>query len=228
MRSLYEYIAHAYQLTMQINNYHNSIDQVRANDITHIGSIIHKYTMQTRIDWFSIDTGKIKKFQKDERVAEINEKSILNSIDLIGKQAPRTREIYDFLCEFAHPNVGGYIAYHQSKIISKKSSQNFFTVIDAVIGNKGEHQGILSLSIMIILGLRNLTEMISLLRNSFENCDKIDKSIKTFVKNEIRAEVSYNSAYWNQLELCPCGSGKNLVSCCVPRRIWISKRRYLN
>jgi hypothetical protein len=228
IRLLFEYLAHAHHMMNDISNYHRSISEMRAGDVTIIGSYIHKYTMQTRIDWATLDSDKLEKYKKDDNVAEINQKSILDSIDIINKKVPRSREIYEFLCEFAHPNFGSYVSYHQNKYISEKTRKNHFTVINTVIGRSGEHQGIRAFSETIFKSLQILSKMLTIFIDLEADCKNIDKSITRFVKKEIKREVSENSAYWTQTELCPCGSGRNLVSCCVPKQAWNLKRRHLH
>jgi hypothetical protein len=185
--------------------------------ITDISAILHSHIMATRIDWLDYTSkpmkgSKKKSYKPKEGFQSAEAKSILNSIDLLDKKVKGVRRGYEFLCEFAHPNVGTYMAYRASK---KEISRNSpFMFIETVIRAEISKAGIEWLSSPIIGSFQLLAESLFEFEKSTASLNRLELSIKKYSIFATKKVLKNTARIWAKNEPCPCLSGKSVVSCC--------------
>lgn len=188
-----------------------------SNQIAKFSDILHKHTLATRIDWEHyldnpIKGVKKKAYSSRESIANAEADSILNSVDALDKLIKGARRGYEFLCEFAHPNVGTYFVYRSSKKEVKKSSP--FMFIETISSNQIPSDTIDWLKKPIFETFELFCEALNLyiqLANEIDKkCRLLDKKNKEIV---FQALQNYKSD-WNRKEPCPCLSGLIVGLCC--------------
>jgi hypothetical protein len=222
LRSIYEYISHLCHLSSKIRTIVSSKLDLTLDDLNNINNTVHSYTMQTRLDWESAHTGTIKKYETKPDFQPVNSSSILSSIDYMSKIYAETRGIYEFLCEFAHPNVGGYFVFHTKLEYSSDNKFGPFDVISRTLGINGPYQGLEDFIIPIKSSFRNLDNLLIEFRQELAYIVKIERLIESSIRKYTRKEIGLNPYDWNKREPCTCGSGSDLISCCVPQKLWRS------
>ena len=185
--------------------------------INELSSIIHKNTLATRIDWEHyienpIQGGKTKNYKPSEKFESIQADSILRSIDYLDKQLKGSRRAYEFLCEFAHPNAGAYLAFRSRKKEVKNKSP--FAFIETVLSNETPSDSIDWLKKPIIECYLILYDSLMLFENSSDSLNNISKKINKKTNELIKQLVKNYAPIWQHSEPCPCLSGENLSSCC--------------
>ena len=144
-------------------------------------------------------------------------KNILDSIDVISKSYPKTRLYYEFLCEFAHPNIGSYFLYTQSAVDVFPNSKGFM-FIERIIGEHGHFQGISDAGkVLLTDSINNLAKITSDYENYIDKVRVIKNKIRILARKYIKNAISMNPAIWDRFEYCPCGSGQSIGKCCVPK-----------
>lgn len=222
LRSIYEYICHLCHLSYKIRNIASNKLSLNLEDLRNIDNIVHSYTMQTRLDWESAHIGIIKKYETSSDLQPVNTSSILSSIDYMSKIYDETRNMYEFLCEFAHPNVGGYFVFHTKLEYSSDNRLGPFDVISRTLGLNGPYQGLEDFIIPIKSSFRILDNLLIEFRQDLKYLVKVERLIESSTRKYTRKEIGLNPYDWNEREPCTCGSGSDLISCCVPRKLWRS------
>lgn len=220
-RSLIENIAHVGFILKQVDKFELPATPTESTTVlTELDSALAKQIFGTRVDWFSLLEGdsatKMKKKQDYEYAPvgpdlDRTSTQIMNAIDLMDKKVNGIRGVYEFLCEFAHPNVGGLMCLTQSAkpfigehgvtwvlkdigvtapLEFRQSEDLFFSVFDKIA--------------------EALNHFIFLESKSDESAKKIQEICQIFAKTLIPQMKNALNPY----DDCICASGAKFKFCC--------------
>lgn len=184
----------------------------------------------TKVDWDNvaehglIKKGKLKSYKPSEDLQDKSAVDLMNGVDLVGDKVKGARRVYDYLSEYAHPNVGIVstgMKTSEHKTLTNGFELQYLTYSPTSIGSVAV-DGTSSLFIEVLEILeRTLLLTIDLDRQlepiQMKLCDIGKKLIRVGLKNY---PEMFDAAY-----PCPCFSGK-IVSACCGRRIRFGNRHH--
>ena len=177
----------------------------------------------TRIDWEKLfeskfSEGKKKSYVPKDGTQDLNAIELLDGVDLLNKHVKGARKLYEFLCEFAHPNVGVLNLFIQDASISH--THDGIRSWKRVYGNGLPSENIRELS-------PKLLELLEITIASIEHFIVIEeklrsstKSIKPLIKKFVNGAITgcHPKTFYKN-DPCPCYSGLPTVACCGRRYI---------
>jgi hypothetical protein len=191
--------------------------------LEELSNEIHKKAYATRVDWEKVITTEfpLLKNRKEieykpepNRVNQLAE-TILKSIDKLDHSIKGTRLLYEFLCEFAHPNVGTLWAITENHRMIEDS--------DGVIWNERQLGWGPPVSFMQACNVQmsfvfsQLSRILELHAALLDGGEEQKKQILRLVQIIIRTHVRQHPKILSPYAQCPCNSGKKLKFCCAQK-----------
>ncbi len=228
-RSLIEHVAYFHHAIKTLENEFKAVGAIELYEArSQMLATIKRLLLSTRFDWHGIDsktkteiTNQLKgkqyeyKHSGESTKVDLKARQILACIDLLGKELPNIRGIYELLCEFAHPNMG--VLYSTTTgSISGVDKQGIYWHSKTMGQDPPEIPTCLQTAFSSIFcetamslkvfedNLARLDEHRADLLNLAQRC--VLNELKTLpIKIDIYAE-------------CPCGSGSKSKFCCLTNR----------
>lgn len=190
------------------------------NVINAFSETLQKHFAATRIDWETYLTksfrdSKKKNYKTVKGYVDVGAQTILNSIDVLDNKIKGCRMAYEFICEFAHPNIGAYFLSRSGKSIVKKNSD--FIFLETILSNQTPSYAIDSLKQPILDCYELLLESGHLFENVCVHLDEITKFLTKISKEQCRIALDTHAGMWSKNEPCPCLSGHTIGVCCGKR-----------
>ena len=189
-----------------------------ANFLVDLGQVIGKRSKATRFDWRrlskteSIRHKKVNSPEEPKGVQIHEAEQLLKGVDKLSKSFVGTRNVYEFLCEFMHPNYGQTILF----IADDLMAQGYYDVRHRKRVNRREEP------IAFWIQMQNIHyELLELLGELSGHAANIDKQLKKMhfgvgrvAKRYVAESLAHNPQLFHPLDYCPCGTGKMIRKCC--------------
>jgi hypothetical protein len=180
----------------------------------------HKHLAATRIDWehnlaSPLSEGKKKSYKPTTGFVDVHADSILNSVDLLDKRIPGFRKAYEFLCEFAHPNVGAYFIWRVEKSRVPRSSAIPF--IETCVGNQTPSKSIETLALQFTECYSILLKAVVNFEDICRHLNGVVRSLTSFSQTVAKVSPKNFAPIWSAEEACICLSGLAVGNCCGRR-----------
>lgn len=183
----------------------------------------------TKVDWENVVKnglikGKSKSYKPSEDLQDKSAVDLMKGVDLVDKKIKGARHAYDYLSEYAHPNVGIVstgVKSGEHRILSNGFELQYRTYSSSSIG-----------SITVDGSLFLFVELLEILEGTLLLLVDLDTKLEPIQMklSEIGKKVT-RIALKNYRELfeaaypCPCFSGK-IVSACCGRAIRLGNRNH--
>lgn len=176
----------------------------------------------TRLNWQKLSSDAETVFSKsrqrtsykpDENRLNVSAEQILNDVDLLDKLSVKgIRSVYDFLCEFSHPNIGTYWALVNSTQLLKDECDVYWVVkslgLGPPVGIVEEFQH------MFAPAFDKVCECLRQFETASSDCKHLRQQIHEFAKELVRPFCQNNIDQLGKYSLCPCESGEKIKFCC--------------
>jgi hypothetical protein len=152
------------------------------------------------------------KYAQKENTIDIAARNILNSIDKLDKRVRGTRNCYDVLCEFLHPNVGDM---HASTIKSSVEYDGFGTrhlIRDLGIGPK-DFTNSPDIKLVISQVFSICGYIFQRIPSVFEEFGETTASLNLMAKSFAHQIREENKMYFKRRDIFPCMSGVQIRNC---------------
>ena len=191
-----------------------------------VQNLLAPRTYGTRINWKTFVETKhdeplpkgMVKYEKNDLRQDNEAVQVLKAVDMLDKRVRDARSVYEFLCEFAHPNSGAFFAFTESEKPSSKIGAGHFALVEKSVGLGFPSGCVSELFDAFARAFRVSGECLAVLEKSFIELEelegKLQSVIQIWVHNTSRKRPDLFAAY----EPCPCSSGKNFKFCCKNRR----------
>ena len=185
--------------------------------IADVRSTVVPMLFGTRVNWgnffeIPLNSGKTKGYKPAENTIDLTAELLMKNVDSFDKSVKGIRKSYDFLSEFAHPNIGGYFIYRSNKSTVMKPSP--FKFAETVISSDTPSFSLKELSPVIHQLLSIINSALSKFEEETKEYENIQKIINKDIKLIIKVNILRTSEFWNSREPCPCLSGKEISKCC--------------
>ena len=140
----------------------------------------------------------------------LTQKNILSYLKKLSKnpKASDLFEVYEYLCEAAHPNVVGYEKFQGREGIRNGDEIIVYLASDLSVGKSQAGNKLLEQTLWAFgwsaVCLRNSFHIVQALIEDIDKRFQFGRKAKTFVM--LKAKIGRN-------ELCPCGSGQKFKHC---------------
>ena len=220
VRATYEQIADTLLFMKDCDWKNISVNDIKLWTKRHdnFSKVLFKRFMATRINWENYALNSLKGAKKSSYKSPSQEfesheaESILNSIDEFDKKIKGARRTYEFLCEFAHPNVGPYMLSRSKKSYVKKISP--FPFIETIVSNQTPSDSIDYFKTHLYETYEILLEGIKLFDITMIKFEEILSIHKKESKAVLKRQIGNTALYWKSIEPCPCLSGDSIGLCC--------------
>lgn len=185
----------------------------------------------TRFDWGALQrlvpenlfASKDLEYKVDANKLDQRAKSIMTAIDGLGREVPDVRAVYEYLCEFVHPNIGTLLALtetaqlevdvHGVQWVRKKLTPRMPTDFVKMIGPT------------IAEILKRVAACLQYSSRVFETASVQRASVLGLTQVVIRRHLSRHPGVYDRTLPCPCGSGAVVWQCCDPEPSDASSRQ---
>lgn len=177
---------------------------------------------KTRFDWSNLLDKKFEDmktteytFDEKNELVDMRSKSIFSAIDRVQKKRmPGLRNVYDFCCEFVHPNIGDAVATGLDLTLvgpsdglllrkRKLSAENLIELDDSATGESKLIQRTYEFATRILIDIdQNIPQMIGFIKDS-----------RKLMRNFVHKVVKRQRNVFDKRDLCPCGSGRSVQNC---------------
>ncbi len=221
-RAIIEQVAHYYEYVRKVQKnltaYQNGVSD--AGSKIHEQSIIMSYG--TRIDWRMLVEG-IDRDNFEQVKGSFNPKKghidhtavqVLNSVDQLSKQdnVKGLRAVYEFLSEFAHPNIGSiYGLMSEAELID---DEHGFHWVRRRLSQDPPHAMLQEIKSAFEAVLTILANTLEFFQDIVQESSVREKAIIRINQNEIRKVKRLASRVIKPYVPCPCGSGEKFKFCC--------------
>ena len=223
LRAIIEHVAHGSQWLHgeQLKINFEATPRGIADQLVKIQETILKAAYPTRTGWKNIISGeapirtqKKLKYTPDEDRVNLTAKSILNAIDELETRVIGVRNVYEVLCEFAHPNGGARFAVTEHTSLEPEVDDHGI-IWKSLTAGPGK-----PISFAKVLGHLN-TEILACVADCLEEMISVSETTLTAEEQLAQATrvvarewISTFHEIYNKYELCPCCSGKKIRFCC--------------
>ena len=174
----------------------------------------------TRVDWdnfltHSLKSGKRKSYKSPHEKAwdvDVDARDLMKSIDVLNKQVKGARNAYEFLCEFAHPNVGTSIWNCAGG--KSLTSVSGFVLFELKHARRDFRMGMLGL-------VARLNDLFAIHSACTKRLSKIDallvrqhKLLQDRARAVIGSKIKSEPGLFFSDDYCPCLSGHRITKCC--------------
>ncbi len=220
LRCLIERIANASAVADAVSSLKSEqVQEIEIFPLLEVSEIITRALYGTQREWSAVVKTDLReaipkdlRYVKKEHTADIGANNILKAIDKLDRKVPGTRNVYEVLCEFLHPNVGDLWATTTvaSSFYDRYGTRHLVRTIGA--GRKD---------------LVGLPDQRAVYDQLFEICaDIVAYACTVFSRLQVAAEtadvltkkwahkVAKNSPmYCAPSDICPCLSGLTVKAC---------------
>ena len=178
----------------------------------------------TRIDWVKLlaeDTETLLNVKSSRAISyapsggsvDLSSAGIMNEIDKLNKKIPKTRKVYEILCEFLHPNMGTMVGMLNFSDLHNESVSKTPFIVKTLSTSppRGFAADSASLLVALFEQVAAVCEFFIKTREKVftarERCQSIAQQVlRHLLSNTDHRQFAYSP--------CPCGSEKKLRFCC--------------
>lgn len=223
-RSIIEKVSNMHLAQIELNEL---MQRPEATDDEHMDTVqllsdvsaqVGKSSKQARFNWASVEQGESirqKKTSKPESrpgIDEYEQVSTLKAVDKLGKKVFGLRSVYDFLCEFVHPNFG-HTFLHVKEDGHKVIRHNLIyrsRVSDRVAPE--ETWRVMSAPTVEVLEVLN--EVLQFAEDIDDLFLKNEKLMLSLAQKYIKFVIKKQPYLFGKSDPCPCASGEKIRNCC--------------
>lgn len=206
---------------------HKDIHKIDFSDVTKeqlsecmvaVTTAVNQRGQGTRLNWKNLASkglveGKSKSYVASADLQDISAVDLMASIDLLSKTVKGARHAYDYLSEYAHPNVGLIaigLKSRENKVLPNGFELQFRTYSASSTGPITV-DGSISLFVEIL-------EILEAVLLQFIKLDKelgtLEKKVAESGKKLIRIGLRNHPELFLGSNPCPCFSGRIISACC--------------
>jgi len=185
-----------------------------------IRTALTKSQHATRLDWKQLfkDEAPIRKrklvpYDAGSSLIDVTATNILTLISKMEKTVPGLGNIYQFLCEFAHPNLGTNAAFFQETKMIDDEYGILWKEIRLGLTEPKAFQTDMGRFTDEVLSC--VVECVQHVITLHEEIGEFHVKICAIVRELTRALVARQPELFNLYSSCPCQSGKKLKFCCL-------------
>lgn len=192
-----------------------------------IVSAVNQRGAGTKLDFHNVAKkgllkGRAKSYKPSPDLQDKSAVDLMNSIDLLDKKVKGARHAYEFLSEYAHPNVGN--AGTGLKEYKRRDLPNGFELITRLYSSTSIGSITVDGTLFLFLELLEIFESVLLLLVEMNRqLQPIELSLRDVSKKLIRKGLRNYPETFEPMYPCPCFSGK-FVSVCCGRSIRLGNR----
>ena len=172
----------------------------------------------TRLDWINLAEkglrkGKSKSYKPSEKFQDKSAVDLMNGVDLIDKSVSGSRHAYDYLSEYAHPNVG--VISTRLQAAKHTNLPNGFELQYRTYSTSSIGSVLVDGSLPWLVELLEITvEILKHLLVLDKQLAQLEKKLGELSKKVVRAGIKNYPELFESTFPCPCFSGKFVSSCC--------------
>ncbi len=183
-----------------------------------VDDILGKRSKGTRLDWGDISekgllVGKKKSIKVEEGFADRTATDLLGGVDLLDKSVKGARKTYEYLSEYAHPNVAFSMLGLDS--ITRNTLKSGLTLsqriyIPSSVGKAAIRDSSSTIIEALKVVLASCDHQIALDARLAE----FQAGVSRAAQKAVRRSVRDRRDLFQSNEPCPCHSGKIVAACC--------------
>lgn len=186
--------------------------------LADVSAQIGRSSKQARFNWKSLEKGesirqkKVRKPEHREGFQEHEQVSTLKAVDKLGKKVFGLRNVYEFLCEFVHPNFG-HTFLHVKEDGGKRIRHNL--MYRTRISNSAapsESWRVMAPSTVEVFEV--LDEVLQIAEKIDKSFSAHEKSLLTRTQKYIKVVIKKGPYLFGKTDQCPCASGEKIRNCC--------------
>jgi hypothetical protein len=172
----------------------------------------------TRLDWLNLTKnglrkGKSKSYKPNDNFQDKSAVDLMNGIDLVDKAVSGTRHAYDYLSEYAHPNVG--VLSTRVKNAEHINLSNGFELQYRTYSSTAIGSVLVDGSLPWLIELLEITiDILKYLIVLDKQLEQVEKKLRVLSKKLVRTGIKTYPELFQSTFPCPCFSGKFVSSCC--------------
>ena len=173
---------------------------------------------QTRVNWKVLEQGasirkkKVSKPESQVGVEEYEQVNILRAVDKLGKEVFGLRSVYEYLCEFVHPNYG-HTFLHLNEDRYKTIRHNL--IYRTRISDRAEPEH----SWRALAAMTS--DVLDVVEETLQVAKEIDRKFLALEESQLRLAKKYikfclkkQPYIFGKSDPCPCASGEKIRDCC--------------
>jgi len=195
--------------------------KIASEQIVAAKLFLDKAAYPTRVGWREILFGDTPirsqaniKYSPEANRVDHTAKSILSYIDKLDRRVTGVRNIYEVLCEFAHPNFGAQFAFNEKSSDKLEVDDSGTAWKSFTIGSGFPVAAARDLASVHAQTVGCVSDCIQDVIDAGESARITHQRLESAVKVVVRAWTKKYSPLFSPYENCPCRSGKKLKFCC--------------
>ena len=224
LRGLIERIALAAWLSDTVVTIKSVPQDKSLTPVLELHEVIHKALQREWSAVIKADLRKISpkdlKYVQKENTADAGAANILKSIDKLDRRVAGTRNAYEILCEFLHPNVGDLFA---ATLAGNNSYDRFGTrhVVRTLGLGPKSLKGLPDQQIVYLKLLEICADVVVQAAPVLDELQGASKTANLLTRNFTHKVARNYRDYFGNTDLCPCLSGLTVKAC---RDLAVSRR----
>jgi hypothetical protein len=221
LRGLIERIAHTNALAGTLTTIKATAADENWTAVHELYEPIHKALYGTQREWSAVArvdlrkaTPKDLKYIPKENTTDASSVNILKSIDKLDRRVAGTRNAYEILCEFLHPNIGDMWAstVAESGVSDRFGTRHYIRTLGQgpkSLKGLSDHQ----VTYTKLLGI--CTDVVAHASLALDEVEVASRVVNLLTRKLAHRTVKVHRVYFANADLCPCLSGLTVRQCSV-------------